>query len=68
MPLLTYGWKVWGHTALRTLRLRRRLLKTERMIVIMVNKAYQTISYNAIIIAGVKPIDLLIKGHLNMCE
>ena len=62
VPLLTYGCEVWGLTALRTQVLRRQLMKTQRKIVIVVNKAYRTISYDAnLIIAGVIPIDLLIR-------
>ena len=63
VPSLTYGC-----AALRTLRLRRLLLKTKK-IIIMVNKAYRTISYVAsLIIAGVIPIDLLVQQRLNICE
>ena len=61
VPLLTYGCEVWGPTALRTKALRRQLMKTQRKVVIMINKAYRTISHEAnLVIAGVIPIDLLI--------
>ena len=64
---MTYGCEVWGDTALGTIRLKRLLLKTQRKIVILVNKAYRTISYEAnLVTARVNPIDLLIREEINI--
>ena len=67
VPLLTYGCEVWGPTALRTGTLRRMSMKTQRKIVIMINKAYRTISYEGdLVTAGVILVDLLIKERINI--
>ena len=47
VPLMTYGCEIWGDTALRMQQLRRKLLQTQRSILLMINKPYRIVSHEA---------------------
>lgn len=65
--LLTYASEFWGPCAVRSSKLTKALLRVQRTLLIVVNKAYRTISYEAnTVIAGIVPIDLLIEERINI--
>lgn len=68
-PLATYGCEMWGPVVLRNKNVMRTMISVQRQILIRVCKAYRTISADACcVVAGVIPIDLLVKERINIFE
>lgn len=64
-PLLTYGCEFWGTAITLRRQYARKLLSVQRRLLLLVNKAYKTISHDAnTVIAGIVPIDLLIAERI----